>query len=89
MQKWRRGGGDMPCSPTEWGVTIDNCIRLLRQLSDEQFNELMNDSNRRKQRVISPSNEGGLPHRKMGEGTICGCNQERNRMGTEDRQKTF
>lgn len=42
MQKWRRGGGDMPCSPTEWGVTIDDCIRLLRKLSDEQFNNLMN-----------------------------------------------
>ena len=43
MQKWRRGGGDMPCSPTEWGVTIDDCIRLLRKLSNEQFNELMNN----------------------------------------------
>lgn len=39
-QKWRRGGnGEMP-SPKEFGLAIDDCIRLLRRLSDEQFNEL-------------------------------------------------
>lgn len=42
MQKWRRGGGDMPFSPKEFGVAIDDCIRLLRKLSDKQFNELTN-----------------------------------------------
>lgn len=42
MQKWRRGGGDMPFSPKEFGIAIDDCIRLLRKLSDEQFNDLMN-----------------------------------------------
>lgn len=86
MQKWRRGGGDMPCSPTEWGVTIDDCIRLLRKLSDEQFNELMNDSNRRKQRVLPPSHEGGFPHRKVGEGMVHSRTHACSGLGEEDRQ---
>ena len=41
MQKWRRGGGDMPFSPKEFGLAIDDCIRLLRKLSDKQFKEFM------------------------------------------------
>ena len=42
MQKWRRGGkGEMPY-PKEFGLAIDDCIRLLRKLNDKQFNELMN-----------------------------------------------
>lgn len=40
MQKWRRGGGDMPLSPKEFGLAIDDCIRLLRRMDDKQFNEL-------------------------------------------------
>ena len=40
-QKWRRGGrGELP-SPKEFGLAIDDCIRLLRSLSDEQFNEFI------------------------------------------------
>ena len=81
MQKWRRGGGDMPFSPKEFGIAIDDCIRLLRKLSDEQFNDLMNG----KQEILSPSHEGGFPYRKVGEGTICRSNKERNRVGKEDR----
>lgn len=47
MQKWRRGGkGDMPFSPKEFGLAIDDCIRLLRKLNDEQFNDLINAGNR-------------------------------------------
>lgn len=43
MQKWRRGGkGEMPFSPKEFGIAIDDCIRLLRKLNDKQFNDLMN-----------------------------------------------
>lgn len=46
MQKWRRGGeGEMPLSPQEFGKAIDDCIRLLRKLSDKQFNKLMNERN--------------------------------------------
>lgn len=44
MQKWRRGGkGGMPFSPTDFGIAIDICIRMLRRVSDEQFKELMNE----------------------------------------------
>ena len=58
MQKWRRGGkGEMPFSPKEFGFAIDDCIRLLRKLNDEQFKSLMNDSNRRKQGILSSSHE--------------------------------
>ena len=48
MQKWRRGGGEMPLSPKDFGLAIDDCIRLLRSMDDKLFNELMNDYNRRK-----------------------------------------
>lgn len=48
MQKWRRGGkGGMPFSPTDFGIAIDICIRMLRRVSDEQFKELMNGINNR------------------------------------------
>ena len=44
MQKWRRGGkGEMPFSPNTFGAAIDICIRMLRRVSDEQFNQLMNE----------------------------------------------
>lgn len=44
MQKWRRGGkGEMPFSPITFGAAIDICIRMLRRVSDEQFNQLMNE----------------------------------------------
>ena len=44
MQKWRRGKKTpMPYSPTTFGAAIDICIRLLRRMNDEQFNELMKD----------------------------------------------
>lgn len=43
MQKWRRGGkGEMP-SPKEFGFAIDDCIRILRGLSDEQVNRILNE----------------------------------------------
>lgn len=46
MQKWRRGEkGEMPFSPKEFGLAIDDCIRLLRKLSEEQFKSLINGSN--------------------------------------------
>ena len=43
MQKWRRGGkGTMPLSPKEFGEAIDDCIRLLRSISDKDYEYLMN-----------------------------------------------
>lgn len=41
MQKWRRGGGVMPLTHKEFGKAIDHCIRILRNMSDEQVNEIM------------------------------------------------
>ena len=42
MQKWRRGANmDMPCTPREFGFMIDDCIRILRKLTDEQVNEIL------------------------------------------------
>ena len=39
---WRRGA-DIPMpSPKEFGEAIDDCIKLLERMSDEQFKELMN-----------------------------------------------
>lgn len=38
MQKWRMGGkGTMPLSPKEFGEAIDDCIRLLRSISDKDY----------------------------------------------------
>lgn len=33
----------MPHSPKVFGAAIDDCIRILRKLSDEQFKTIMND----------------------------------------------
>ena len=41
MQKWRRGGGVMPLTPKKFGVVIDHCMRILRNMNDEQVNEIM------------------------------------------------
>lgn len=42
MQKWRRGANiPMPLTPKEFGEAIDDCIRLLRGLSDEQVENLL------------------------------------------------
>lgn len=44
MQKWRRGASiDMSLTPSEFGEAIDDCIRLLRKLSDEQVNDILNE----------------------------------------------
>lgn len=44
MQKWRRGKGKyMPYTPKEFGLMIDDCIRILRKMSDEQYNYLINE----------------------------------------------
>lgn len=44
MQKWRRGhGSSMPFSSYEFGKAIDDCIRILRGLSDEQVNRILNE----------------------------------------------
>ena len=40
-QKWRRGARTKALHPKEVGLMIDDCIRVLRKLSDEQFNELI------------------------------------------------
>lgn len=46
MQKWRRGADmPMPLTPKEFGIAIDDCIRILRKLSDEQINDMLNGSN--------------------------------------------
>lgn len=46
MQKWRRGNGDvMPYSPKQFGIAIDVSIRVLRGMSDEHFNKLVNGEN--------------------------------------------
>ena len=51
MQKWRRGGGVMPLTPKEFGMCIDDCIRLLRGLSDEQVNRILENEGRRNRGV--------------------------------------
>lgn len=43
MQKWRRGADmPMPLTPKEFGEVIDDCIRILRKLSDKQINKILN-----------------------------------------------
>ena len=32
----------MPLTPREFGEAIDDCIRILRKISDEQFNGIIN-----------------------------------------------
>ena len=47
MQKWRRGQIDaMPYTPFEFGMALDDCIRILRKLTDEQVNEILNGKER-------------------------------------------
>ena len=42
MQKWRRGKLKvMPLTPTEWGVAIDDCIRVLRGVKDEDVERML------------------------------------------------
>ena len=44
MQKWRRGNGNvMPYSPKQFGIAIDVSIRVLRRISNEDFNRLLNE----------------------------------------------
>jgi hypothetical protein len=42
-QKWRRGARIKALHPKEVGLMIDDCIRVLRKLSDEQVNEILNE----------------------------------------------
>ena len=43
-QKWRRGDRiEHPLHPKEVGLMIDDCIRVLRKLSDEQVNGILNE----------------------------------------------
>lgn len=48
MQKWRRGSKtSTPLTPSEFGKCIDDCIRVLRKLSDEQIKEILNEADKR------------------------------------------
>ena len=41
MQKWRRGAKiSMPYSPREFGLMIDDCIMVLKGITDEQFDKI-------------------------------------------------
>ena len=41
-QKWRRGARiEHPLHPKELGLTLDDCIRVLRKLSDEQVDNIL------------------------------------------------
>lgn len=41
MQKWRRGADmHMPYSPKEFGFMIDECIKVLEGITDEQYDEI-------------------------------------------------
>ena len=42
-QKWRRGARIKALHPKDVGLTLDDCIRILRKLSDEQVNEILNE----------------------------------------------
>jgi hypothetical protein len=42
-QKWRRGARIKALHPKDVGLMIDDCIRVLRKLSDEQVNEILNE----------------------------------------------
>ncbi len=43
LQKYRRGGRMPLPDPKETGHVIDDCIRVLRGLSDEQVNDILNE----------------------------------------------
>ena len=42
-QKWRRGARINALHPKDVGHMLDDCIRVLRKLSDEQVNEILNE----------------------------------------------
>ena len=43
-QKWRRGARiEHPLHPKELGLTLDDCIRVLRGLSGKQVNMILNE----------------------------------------------
>lgn len=42
-QKWRRGARIKALHPKDVGLMLDDCIRILRKLSDEQVNEILNE----------------------------------------------
>ena len=43
-QKWRRGARiEHHLHPKELGLTLDDCIRVLRGLSDNQVNNILNE----------------------------------------------
>ena len=42
-QKWRRGARVNALHPKDVGLMLDGCIRLLRKLSDEQVNDILNE----------------------------------------------
>ena len=42
-QKWRRGARIKPLHPKDVCLMLDDCIRILRKLSDEQVNEILNE----------------------------------------------
>ena len=42
-QKWRRGARTNPLHPKVVGIMLDDCIRVLRRLSDEQVNGILNE----------------------------------------------
>lgn len=41
--KWRRGDRIKAPHPKEVGLILDDCIRILRKLSDEQVNKILNE----------------------------------------------
>ena len=47
-QKWRRGDGKfMPYTPKEFGLMIDDCIMILKGITDEQFKKIKKDNGSR------------------------------------------
>ena len=42
-QKWRRGARINALHPKDVGFMLDDCIRVLRGLSDEQVNDILNE----------------------------------------------
>ena len=47
MQKWRRGSDmEMPYTGKEFGLMIDDCIRVLEKLTDKQVEDILNYGNK-------------------------------------------
>ena len=47
MQKWRRGADmGMPYTGKEFGLMIDDCIRVLGKLTDKQVEDILNYGNK-------------------------------------------